>query len=204
MGLLDKYQKNNIRFQYDDLILYEPNAEQMQQLKDFLSNKVEVDEEFNINQEILFSQIRWVIREMTSIGYEIDEYTDEELQEKLNNGTEGLQLLLNAISDLFTYVVESLYQDYITQIKQILDLIEVGKKNQQIEDMKTEVIDKLQSVGINIDQPTIIKAEELRERIKEEAKKEKAEKGKEKSKTTKKSAGTKKKKVEKEEKTKTE
>ena len=204
MGLLDKYQKNNIRFQYDDLILYEPNAEQMQQLKDFLSNKVEVDEEFNINQEILFSQIRWVIREMTSIGYEIDEYTDEELQEKLNNGTEGLQLLLNAISDLFTYVVESLYQDYITQIKQILDLIEVGKKNQQIEDMKTEVLNKLQSVGINIDQPTIIKAEELRERIKEEAKKEKAEKGKEKSKTTKKSAGTKKKKVEKEEKTKTE
>lgn len=123
--LLKKHQKTDIRFQDGDFILYEPNREQYEQIKKLVEDNTKLNEELDLEGTVIFSQVRFIIRELTNIGYEVDEYSDEELETLLNNGDRQIKALLHSITSLLDEVAESVYLNYVKQVKAINSYLKV-------------------------------------------------------------------------------
>lgn len=151
--LLKKHQKTKIRFQNGDFILYEPNKEQYQQIVDMVSKNVEITDDMNIKGEIIFENIKFIIRELTSVGKEIDDYSDEELQELLENGDRQIKSLITGITELLEEVSEDIFNQYFNQIKTINNYLKVIDKAEDFEKMKKSFnkLAKANKLGITFD-----------------------------------------------------
>lgn len=136
--LLDN-QKQEIRVRIsEDIILYEPNDEQLEELKDILKETLNVDNNFNATGEISYKYIRWIIRTLCKDGSFIDEYTDDQLETMIENGNRNIKLLVNAISDLLCEIGEDMllenaqliatYSQIATILNSNVEKIEMEKK----------------------------------------------------------------------------
>ena len=78
MGVLKNNQKKEIRFQKDDVILYEPNKAQLDELKVIITENTNIDlENGEAVSELSYDIIRYIFKFLTSIGDEVD-YLDDE------------------------------------------------------------------------------------------------------------------------------
>lgn len=138
--ILDKHlTKSDIRWQEGDLIIYNPSNQQIEDIKQLIQNNSNIDENFNINEEIEFKNIRWIIRELTSIGGEIDEYNDEEIKEKADR---SLILLIREINKLINEIAEDIFEEYVQKVKFLNSYINVFNTTKDADKLK-EKIDKL-------------------------------------------------------------
>lgn len=140
--ILDKHKKSNVRFQDGDIILYEPSQEQIKGIKQLLQDTINFDKDFNVNGEVEFKSIRFIIRELTSIGAEIDEMTDEEVKIAFDNGDRALQKLIKAISTLLNEIAEDILEEYTQQLKFLNSYVNVFNTTKDTEKLK-EKVDKL-------------------------------------------------------------
>lgn len=136
--LLKKHQKTDIRFQQGDFILYEPTAEQYEAMQALIKDKVALTSDYNMEGSISFDNIKFIIREMTNVGTEIDKYSDAELKELLDNGDRQIQLLLQSISELLNEVAEDVFTSYMNQMKTCNQYLKVVNNLHNIDDMKAE------------------------------------------------------------------
>jgi hypothetical protein len=152
--LLEKHQKikeenvKYIRFQNKDIVMYEPVDEQRQEIKNFILENSQTD--FSINEEAQVKLIRLIIREHSNIGAEIDEYTNSELQEKLNNGDRTIILLLREVSTLVDEIVEDISYEYLQQIKIMNSMFNIMNNNQELNTLKIKVNKFLKKNKINM------------------------------------------------------
>ena len=81
MGVLKNNQKKEIRFQKDDVILYEPNKAQLDELKIIITENTNIDlENGEAVSELSYDIVRYIFKFLTSIGDEVDDLDDEELE----------------------------------------------------------------------------------------------------------------------------
>lgn len=139
MGILDKHQKTDIRFKNKDLTFFEPTDDQLQEVKEIVKKNITLQNELQINKELDINSIRLIIRELTNIGAEIDEYTDEELLEKLNNGDRTLKLLLREVEKFVNEVLDDILEEQIEQAKAINTLINVTNGNQDLKTLEIKI-----------------------------------------------------------------
>lgn len=139
MGLLDKHQKTNIRFQNKDLIFYEPTENQLKEIKEIIEDSVQRNNEFKITQELDIKSTRYIIREMTNIGAEIDEYTNEELITKLDNGDRVLKLLLREVQKFVNEMIDDIFEEKIEQTKSINTLINISNSTHDIKALEVKI-----------------------------------------------------------------
>ena len=129
-------QKQEIRFQMGDIILYEPNEEQLEELKKILGENLKVDDNLNASGEIDYKYIRWIIRELCKDGAFVDEYTDDQLEELINNGNRNVRLLVNAIADLLSEIGEDMLLEnaqLISTYSQIATILNSNSDKQAME-----------------------------------------------------------------------
>ena len=61
-NLLKQHQLKKIRFQGDGIILYNPTKSQKKEIKDFIIKHTKYDKDNNINGEVSFDSIKFIIR----------------------------------------------------------------------------------------------------------------------------------------------
>lgn len=145
MNILEKNQKTDKRFQRGDFILYEPNEQQIIEIKNLLEKQNIKAEGDSIKGETDISFLRFIIRELTSIGHTIDEYNDIELEQKIDNGNRDLQLLVREIEILINEIVEDMAyfaEKQLSLYSQILNVMSRSKAEQEIEDKFNKLMKK--------------------------------------------------------------
>lgn len=131
MGLLDKHIKKEIRYSSKDFTIYEPYEFQREELMKIVmdNSKIEGD---NLTAEYGIDMIRYILKEITNIGEEVNELTNEELEKLLDNGDRELELLMREITILLEEISEDSIYILSKQIKMMNDLITTLDNNGDI------------------------------------------------------------------------
>lgn len=149
-SILEKHQKGDYRYKNKDLILYYPTSEQYEEIKQLVKDSVQIDKEMKVNGELQFKSVRFIIREISSIGAEIDNLEDTEIQEKLNNGDRCLVLLKREIDLLIQEIVDDIFYDYTQQIKEMNSLVNILNSTDDLNKLKTKFNKAMKKFKIDV------------------------------------------------------
>ena len=137
MGILKNNQKKEIRFQKDDVILYEPNKAQLDELKVIITENTNIDlENGEAVSELSYDIIRYIFKFLTSIGDEVDDLDDEELEECIENGNNKISSLMIEIENMIREICDKLINSYIREIRNINEKFKILELNGELESVK--------------------------------------------------------------------
>lgn len=167
--LLKKHQKREFRYESKDFKLFEPTDYQREELANIITenSKIENDE---LVGELGLKSIRYVIRELTNIGSEIDEFTDKELESLLDNGDREVQLLMREIELLLHEVAEDVLCQTTRSMRYMNDFINTMDVNGDSEKLKKKWNKFNKKYKLNVSWEDLInnanKREELENKLK--------------------------------------
>lgn len=107
-NLLKKHQVKKIRFKEGDFIFYNPTDEQLEEIKKIIEEVGTIDNKLGINVNLGFKEIRYIVKELTNIGDEIDNYTDDELLNLIDKGDLQVKLLFGEIEKFINEVTKEI------------------------------------------------------------------------------------------------
>ena len=172
MGILKNNQKKEIRFQKDDVILYEPNKAQLDELKVIITENTNVDlENGEAVSELSYDIIRYIFKFLTSIGDEVDDLDDEELEECIENGNNKISSLMIEIENMIREICDKLINSYIREIRNINEKFKVLELNGELESVKSEFNTMAKKNNLNVTFDDLAKQVEEKKRLEKEAKK---------------------------------
>lgn len=138
MNILQKNQKSEVRFKKGDFILYEPSEIQLVELYKMLENqdiKIEGDK---VVGETNIGFLRYIMRELTSIGNVVDEYTDVELDLLTENGNRDLALLMREIVVMTNELVEDLLYKQSQEVDLVVKMLDILGKSDREQEIETK------------------------------------------------------------------
>ena len=172
MGILKNNQKKEIRFQKDDVILYEPNKAQLDELKIIITENTNIDlENGEAVSELSYDIIRYIFKFLTSIGDEVDDLDDEELEECIENGNNKISSLMIEIENMIREICDKLINSYIREIRNINEKFKVLELNGELESVKSEFNTMAKKNNLNVTFDDLAKQVEEKKRLEKEAKK---------------------------------
>lgn len=125
MGILKNNQKVDVRFEKGDFKIYEPNELQREEIMKLLEKQdIKIEGEI-VKGEVDLKFIRFILRECTSIGNEVDEYDDKELEILFENGNREMQLFMREIERLINELVEDLLFMQEKEVQLILKMLNI-------------------------------------------------------------------------------
>ena len=172
MGILKNNQKKEIRFQKDDVILYEPNKAQLDELKIIITENTNIDlENGEAVSELSYDIIRYIFKFLTSIGDEVDDLDDEELEECIENGNNKISSLMIEIENMIREICDKLINSYIREIRNINEKFKILELNGELENVKSEFNTMAKKNNLNVTFDDLAKQVEEKKRLEKEAKK---------------------------------
>ena len=172
MGILKNNQKKEIRFQKDDVILYEPNKAQLDELKVIITENTNIDlENGEAVSELSYDIIRYIFKFLTSIGDEVDDLDDEELEECIENGNNKISSLMIEIENMIREICDKLINSYIREIRNINETFKILELNGELESVKSEFNAMAKKNNLNVTFDDLAKQVEEKKRLEKEAKK---------------------------------
>lgn len=150
MGLLKNNTKKEVRFKNKVFTLLEPNAIQKEEIVKIISNQSKVYED-KIEIEADLTLFRYFFKEMTNIGGEVDEYTDEELSDMLDNANKELKDLIRALTDLIEEIGEDLMYLQIAEIKKLSGIFDMMDTKDDIAKLKKKYNKIAKKYKLNMD-----------------------------------------------------
>ena len=172
MGILKNNQKKEIRFQKDDVILYEPNKAQLDELKVIITENTNIDlENGEAVSELSYDIIRYIFKFLTSIGDEVDDLDDEELEECIENGNNKISSLMIEIENMIREICDKLINGYIREIRNINEKFKILELNGELESVKSEFNTMAKKNNLNVTFDDLAKQVEEKKRLEKEAKK---------------------------------
>lgn len=133
MGILLDNQKTNIRFEYDDIVIYHPTSKQVDEIKELIKNNIMLQSQDN---EVLSLEcIKYILKELTNIKEDYDNITNEELGMLLSNGKRNIELMLRDIESLLNEIKDDIIYTNIQLMKQINSLLNILNYNNEHEKM---------------------------------------------------------------------
>ena len=172
MGVLKNNQKKEIRFQKDDVILYEPNKAQLDELKIIITENTNIDlENGEAVSELSYDIVRYIFKFLTSIGDEVDDLDDEELEECIENGNNKISSLMIEIENMIREICDKLINSYIREIRSINEKFKILELNGELENVKSEFNTMAKKNNINVTFDDLAKQVEEKKRLEKEAKK---------------------------------
>ena len=172
MGILKNNQKKEIRFQKDDVILYEPNKAQLDELKIIITENTNIDiENGEAVSELSYDIVRYIFKFLTSIGDEVDDLDDEELEECIENGNNKISSLMIEIENMIREICDKLINSYIREIRNINEKFKVLELNGELESVKSEFNTMAKKNNLNVTFDDLAKQVEEKKRLEKEAKK---------------------------------
>lgn len=148
-NFLEDNQKKEIRCKIDEnIILYEPNDLQIEEIKNIIKD---VEESENKGQvEISIKYMRYIIRELIKDGVFVDEYSDDELISLLENGNIKIKKMNNAIADLLSEISEIMLMEQSNLIKTYTQMVTILNSNIEMNEMKNKFNKLLKKKGYNV------------------------------------------------------
>ena len=172
MGILKNNQKKEIRFQKDDVILYEPNKAQLDELKVIITENTNIDlENGEAVSELSYDIVRYIFKFLTSIGDEVDDLDDEELEECIENGNNKISSLMIEIENMIREICDKLINSYIREIRNINEKFKVLELNGELESVKSEFNTMAKKNNLNVTFDDLAKQVEEKKLLEKEAKK---------------------------------
>ena len=172
MGILKNNQKKEIRFQKDDVILYEPNKAQLDELKVIITENTNIDlENGEAVSELSYDIIRYIFKFLTSIGDEVDDLDDEELEQCIENGNKKISSLMIEIENMIREICDKLINSYIREIRSINEKFKILELNGELENVKSEFNTMAKKNNINVTFDDLAKQVEEKKRLEKESKK---------------------------------
>lgn len=172
MGILKNNQKKEIRFQKDDVILYEPNKAQLDELKVIITENTNIDlENGEAVSELSYDIIRYIFKFLTSIGDEVDDLDDEELEECIENGNNKISSLMIEIENMIREICDKLINSYIREIRNINEKFKILELNGELESVKSEFNTMAKKNNLNVTFDDLAKQVEEKKRLEKEVKK---------------------------------
>ena len=172
MGVLKNNQKKEIRFQKDDVILYEPNKAQLDELKIIITENTNIDlENGEAVSELSYDIVRYIFKFLTSIGDEVDDLDDEELEECIENGNNKISSLMIEIENMIREICDKLINSYIREIRNINEKFKILELNGELENVKSEFNTMAKKNNLNVTFDDLAKQVEEKKRLEKEAKK---------------------------------
>ena len=172
MGILKNNQKKEIRFQKDDVVLYEPNKAQLDELKVIITENTNIDlENGEAISELSYDIIRYIFKFLTSIGDEVDDLDDEELEECIENGNNKISSLMIEIENMIREICDKLINSYIREIRNINEKFKILELNGELESIKSEFNTMAKKNNLNVTFDDLAKQVEEKKRLEKEAKK---------------------------------
>ena len=172
MGILKNNQKKEIRFQKDDVILYEPNKAQLDELKVIITENTNIDlENGEAISELSYDIVRYIFKFLTSIGDEVDDLDDEELEECIENGNNKISSLMVEIENMIREICDKLINSYMREIRSINEKFKILELNGELENVKSEFNTMAKKNNINVTFDDLAKQVEEKKRLEKEAKK---------------------------------
>lgn len=170
MGLLKKYQKQKYRYENGDLFVSYPTKEQEEEFKNMIIENSKISNG-EIQATYGMNMIRCLLRELTSIGVEVDEYNDDELSDMLDNGTRELNILLEEAIHILEEISEKIVKEYRRDLKYFNDMVDAVDFNTDVQKAtkKFNAFAKKYKLGITFEDIINgkIKQEELENKLKE-------------------------------------
>lgn len=155
MSILQNHIKKEIRFQKGDLILYEPNKIQEDELKEILQKKISINEQGEVKGEL---NIRYIYRELTSIGSEVDDLSDSDFADLINEDNDkydtNMNLLYNEVIFLIDEISEAILYTNMQQMKTINSMVNImnSEIDATIMKNKLEKLFKRKKINISVDE----------------------------------------------------
>ena len=172
MGILKNNQKKEIRFQKDDVILYEPNKAQLDELKVIITENTNIDlENGEAVSELSYDIVRYIFKFLTSIGDEVDDLDDEELEQCIENGNNKISSLMIEIENMIREICDKLINSYIREIRSINEKFKILELNGELESVKSEFNTMAKKNNLNVTFDDLAKQVEEKKRLEKEAKK---------------------------------
>ena len=172
MGILKNNQKKEIRFQKDDVILYEPNKAQLDELKVIITENTNIDlENGEAVSELSYDIVRYIFKFLTSIGDEVDDLDDEELEECIENGNNKISSLMVEIENMIREICDKLINGYMREIRNINEKFKILELNGELENVKSEFNTMAKKNNLNVTFDDLAKQVEEKKRLEKEAKK---------------------------------
>ena len=167
MGILENNQRKDIRFKKGDFVLFEPSELQREEIFKIIekqSLKIEGD---NIEGELDTKFFRYILRECSSIGNEVDEYNDQELDIKFENGNRNMLLFLREVEKLTEELVEDLFYMQEKEIKIIIKILDILNTNTTKMEMEKKFNNLMKRNKINITLNDFVENKDDPEKLKE-------------------------------------
>lgn len=167
MRILEKNQRNDIRYKKGDFVLYEPSEEQKEEIFKMIEKqnlKIEGD---NVEGELDTKFFRYILRNCSSIGNEVDEYNDQELDVMFDNGNRDMSLFLREVEKLTEELVEDLFYTQEKEIKLLIKIINILDANTTKMEMERKFNNLMKRNKIDVTLNDFVENKDNPEKLKE-------------------------------------
>ena len=169
--LLKKHQKKEFRYESKDFKLYEPTDYQREELANMYIENSKIENDDELVGEFGLKSIRYIIKELTNIGSQVDEISDKELESLLDNGDRELQLLMREVELLLHEEAEYILCQTTRSMRYMNDFINTMDANGDSEKLKKKWNKFNKKYKLNVSWEDLInnaeKREELENKLKE-------------------------------------
>ena len=160
MGILRDNQKTQIRYECEEVILYEPTKTQLAELKHIVYENTKMDLEKGVaTTEYSYDIMRYIFKFYTTIGDEVDELTDDELEDLIENGNHKIQGLMRAITEMLREIASNSLYELESAIKTYNEQKKADELLQKANKLKKELEEKINVDKIIENQKEIEKLE---------------------------------------------
>lgn len=136
MDFLKINQKQNIRLNLDNIVLYEPTDTQVLEIRELL-----LKQQIDVSKEVAkvdYSVVRYIIKECCLDGAFVDEYTDEQLIESFNNGNKNIKILEKEIISIIEETYQLIYDDNERALKMFNDVLNILSTSNDVKKMQNK------------------------------------------------------------------
>lgn len=170
MGLLKQHQKKEYLYESKDFKLFTPTDYQRNELMNMVAENSKIQDDELVG-ELGLKSIRYILRELTNIGSEVDEIDDKELESLLDNGDRELQLLMREVENLLHEIAEDILHKTTRDIKLMNDMLNALDTNGDVNKLGKKWDKFNKKYKLNMTWEELIKnnnkKEELENKIKE-------------------------------------
>lgn len=143
-------RKTNIRYKDNEIEVYEPNQEQYQELVKIIQDSSKIDNNLGIEANINMEYLRYIFKNLTSLGDLIDSMSDEEILDALDNGNRRIVILYREIEKLINEILEDIRYNSEQQIKMTSSFINILNSNESRQKLEEKINRLFKKYNVNL------------------------------------------------------
>lgn len=143
-------RKTNIRYKDNEIEVYEPSQEQYQELVKIIQDSSKIDNNLGIEANINMEYLRYIFKNLTSLGDLIDSMSDDEILDALDNGNRRIVILYREIEKLINEILEDIRYNSEQQIKMTSSFINILNSNESRQKLEEKINRLFKKYNVNL------------------------------------------------------